>query len=469
VQIFCEFGYRAFNTIHKWGKLTSTCRLKAKVLYPKLEKNFAISVNLVVERFLAERYNRLHRKVSGCNKNYRLCINMYTTSVFDINGDSFHLFARQLEDDFPFLRVTKIDVDGDTALQSEHGGMRILCLYHGEGEVFLPTGYRTQEGDGQPLPADQYRPDHIDPQLAETLRIIQSGLETVSATAQPPIDAILRRWNGKNYCGDISGELWRLLEQTKRPWSTDSKTEDTIEELFRCYRDVGFSTKTVDSWERIMVGDQLVVTENEPLRVRGNFRCFSLENVDRKQSHVSAARRLRFLLDTAGGCSPGFDPFRRLPITWHPTAFDEPGDGINFFNNHIVNIPAENSPTHFHPNNPIGGGTPQAEFYLVLDPGAYNLVAAGLQSELILYPDLADLTRYEKIPLHPGMIVYMPPCTGHRGLNVFAMIMTVPGFKPGNELYLDRDIYERTGGKSPYNENHLKSKNFERLENFFNP
>ena len=367
--------------------------------------------------------------------------------MFDIASDSFFHFAQRLEGDFPFLRVTQINLNGNTVLQSEHGGMRILCLYHGEGEVFLEKGYRTQEGDGQSLPADHYRPDDVEPQFAETLRRIQSGLDTASATAQPPVDAILRRWNesAKTFFGDISGELWRLLEQTKRPWSTDSSTENAIEELFHFHREVGFSTKTDDSWERIMVGDQLIVTENEPLRVRGNFRCFSLENVERKQSHVSAVRRLRFLLDTAGGCSPGFDPFRRLPMTWFPTAFGEDGDGINFFNNHVVNIPAENSPTHFHPKNPIGGGTPQAEFYLVLDPATYNLATAGQVPEIILYPDLTDLTFYERIPLHPGMIVYMPPCTGHRGLNVFALIMTVPGFKPGNELYLDRDIYEAGG------------------------
>jgi hypothetical protein len=293
----------------------------------------------------------------------------------------------------------------------------------------------------------------------------------VSPTARPPVDAILRRWNesAKTFCGDISGELWRLLEQTKRPWSINSETEEAIETLFRYHREVGFSTKTGDSWERIMVGDQLIVTENQPLRVRGNFRCFSLENVERKQSHVSAVRRLRFLMDTAGGCSPGFDPFRRLPMTWFPTAFGEDGDGINFFNNHVVNIPAENSPTHFHPKNPIGGGIPQTEFYLVLDPATYNLATAGQVPEIILYPDLTDLTFYERIPLHPGMIVYMPPGTGHRGLNVFALIMTVPGFKPGNELYLDRDICERTDGATPYNENHLGSKNFECLENHYVP
>jgi ribosomal protein L16 Arg81 hydroxylase len=97
----------------------------------------------------------------------------------------------------------------------------------------------------------------------------------------------------------------------------------------------------------------------------------------------------------------------------------------------------------------------------------YNLATAGLEPAIILYPDLADLNRYEHILLQAGMIVYMPPGVGHRGLNVFAFIMTVPGFKPGNELYLDRDIYEQTGGASPYNVNHLGSKNYERLEDWY--
>jgi len=387
--------------------------------------------------------------------------------VFDIEADSFRRFVGQLEDTFPFLRVSKIGVDGDALLESEHGGMRILCIHHGEGEVFLPKGYRTQEGDGRPLPAE-YRSDPIDPELTETFRCIRSGLDSVAQTARPPIGAILRRWNESAgvFCGDISGELWKLLEQSKRPWATDAETEGAIEELFRRHRDVGISTKTVDSWERLMPGDQLIVTENEPLRVRGDFRCFSLENVERKPSHVSAVRRLRFLLDTAGGCNPGFDPFRRLPITWYPNLPGESGDGINFFNNHVVNIPAENSPTHFHPKNPVGGGLAQCEFYLVLDPAVYDLATAGLEPEIVLFPDLTDLTRYERIALRPGVIVSMPPGTGHRGLNVFALIMTVPGFKPGNELYLDCDIRERTGGASPYNENHLKSKNYERLEDW---
>jgi ribosomal protein L16 Arg81 hydroxylase len=109
---------------------------------------------------------------------------------------------------------------------------------------------------------------------------------------------------------------------------------------------------------------------------------------------------------------------------------------------------------------------PQTEFYLVLDPNEYQLSTAGLDASITLFPDLHDLNCFENHRLQPGMIVYMPPGTGHRGQNVFALIMTVPGFKPSNELYLDSDIFEQTNAHAPYNENHLQSKNYKRLEDY---
>ena len=41
-----------------------------------------------------------------------------------------------------------------------------------------------------------------------------------------------------------------------------------------------------------------------------------MENVAAADEPRSAVRRLRYLADTAGGCNPDFDPFRRLPLTW---------------------------------------------------------------------------------------------------------------------------------------------------------
>ena len=62
------------------------------------------------------------------------------------------------------------------------------------------------------------------------------------------------------------------------------------------------------------------------------------------------------------------------------------------------------------------------------------------------------------------MFVYIPPGTGHRGLDVFVNVLTVPGFKPHNEYYLDRDIHDTTGGAVPFNENLLGAKNYARIE-----
>ena len=389
--------------------------------------------------------------------------------VLDFNNeDHVQVIKNRMERDYPFLKISRIEVQGETILKTDNDGQRFFCLYQGQGEVFFPAGYRTQEGDGTPLPTGVYQADPVDPGFKTFLETIAAGHASISPKALPPIDAILGRLSsdGEYFCGDIAGELWRLLEQAPRPWATDSQVERAIEQLFSRYREQGFSTKTRDSWETVVIGDQLLVHGDETLKVRGRFSCFSLENAMQSQPHTSSARRLRYLLDTAGGCSPGFDPFRRLPLTWFPNYPGEEADGLNFFNNHIVNIPAENSPTHFHPPNPIGGGLPQTEFYLVLDPAPYRLAEVEEGPAIVLYPNLADLNRYEIHHLKPGMFVYMPPGVGHRGLNVFAMIMTIPGFKPGNELYLDADIYEQTQGLAPYNPNHLQSKNYQSLEAF---
>jgi hypothetical protein len=364
----------------------------------------------------------------------------------------------------PGIRLTLVDVDGDDTLHAHYGGMRVFWLYRGQGEVFLPKGYRTQEGDGRRLP-DEYRPDPLDPAFAETLGLLKNGLATVAEAAQTPIRAILNRRSGEAFTGDIAGDLWKL-EQTPRPWSQDRKVEAAMALLFRIYRQQGYSTKQVDSFEPIVAGDQLIACAREQVYVRGHFRCLAMEYIPRERSHVSTARRLRYLVDSAGGCNPDFDPFRRLPLTWYANYPAESGDGLNWGNSHVVNIPQETSPTHFHPSTPPGGGAAQSEMYLVLDPSGYGLNTWGRPAALTVFPDLRDLARYEQHPLEPGMFIYIPPGTGHRGLDVFVNVLTIPGFKPNNEYYLDRDIRDQTDGRSPYNEHLLDAKNYERIEEF---
>ncbi len=369
------------------------------------------------------------------------------------------------EQDNPGLRLTRVAVDGDGTLRCEQGGMRVFWLYRGGGEVFLPKGYRTQEGDGQTLPAD-YRPDEVDPLLGETLRLLTAEMASMSAAALVPIDAILGRWNGQSLAGDFAGELWKL-DHLPRPWACHAEVEAAIGSLFQRYRQCGWSTKQADSWEPLLEGDQLIACPGDEIRVRGRFVCLAMENTARPTSHVSAARRLRFLADTAGGCNPDFDPFRRLPLTWAYNYPGETGDGLNWVNSHVVNIPKETSPSHFHPSRGVesaGRGIPQREMYLVLDPRAYQLDTWGRKAALIVFPDLRDLRRYEQHGLEPGMFVYIPPGTGHRGLDVLANVLTIPGFKPHNEYYIDRDIRDATDGTAPCNENLLEIKNYSRIE-----
>lgn len=377
---------------------------------------------------------------------------------------SFAEMRAFFEHDNPGLRLTRVDVDGPSELRSEHGGMRVFWLYRGQGEVFLPWGYRTQEGDGQRLPGE-YEADPIDPAWADTLRRLQASRSSISPAARVPVDAILRRWGGTAFVGDYAGELWKL-DHVARPRASDDDLETLLRSLFQRYRQDGYSTKRVDSFEPLLEGDQLIASGNETLRVRGRFACLAMENVQRRTSHVSAVRRLRFLADTAGGCNPDFDPFRRLPLTWYYNYPGETGDGLNWVNSHVVNIPQETSPAHFHPPKGIGasGGIPQREMYLVLDPQAYQLNTWGRAASLLTFPDLRDLRRCQQHPLAPGMFIYIPPGTGHRGLDVFVNVLTIPGFKPHNEYYLDRDIHDAAGGRVPYNENLLDAKNYERIE-----
>ncbi|MCI0656839.1 MAG: hypothetical protein L0170_07185 [Acidobacteria bacterium] len=359
----------------------------------------------------------------------------------------------------PGLRLTIAEVDGEGVLRSQHGGMRVYWLYRGLGEILLPKGYRTKEGDGRPLPGE-YQPDPVSPAFAEALRILKNGPPSLAPAAGAAVQAILKRWNRETFTGDFAGELWKL-EHCPRPWSKDPEVESSIESLFTIYREQGHSTKESESYEPIVPGDQVVTCGEEEIRVRGQFICLCVENTMRNRSHISTARRLRYLADSSGGCNPDFDPFRRLPLTWHLNYPGESGDGLNWANSHVVNIPKETSPTHFHPPRSIGGpGLPQREMYLVLDPQVWNLNTWGRSASLTVFPDLLDLRQSEEIPLEPAMFVYIPPGTGHRGLDVFVNVLTIPGFKPHNEYYIDRDIRDCAAGASPYNENLLESKNY---------
>jgi len=243
--------------------------------------------------------------------------------------------------------------------------MRVFWIYRGKGEVFLPKGYRTQEGDGVPLPAE-YKPDAIHADFADSLRLLKDRLASVSPAALVPVQAIVGRSKG-----DAFSHVVNIPKETSPSRFHPPKSID---------------------------GALKKGTGSEP---------------------------------TAANAAE--NDGREVPVPLFQRA---------------------------------AGGMAQREMYLVLDPQTYKLNTWGRSASIIVFPDLRDLSRYEQHPLEPGMVLYLPPGTGHRGLDAFVNVLTIPGFKPHNEFYIDRDIRDLTAGKSPYNENLLDSKNYEKITDF---
>jgi len=379
------------------------------------------------------------------------------------DDSAFQALCEGLARKLPGRRFGRFEAgDEEVVFEAGSGGMKVFWVYAGEGEVFLRRGFRTQEGDGQRLPAE-YAPEPMDACFRERLEFLSNALDRIDPSAQVPVQAILSRVRGNAYVGDFANDLWKL-EHTNEPWSSEPRIVEAIRYLFLVYREYGYSVKSADSYERVMAGDQLALAGGETLRVRGRFSCLTFECPAHGTRRVPSVMRLRYLKDTSGGCNFDFDPFRRLPLTWYINLPGEKGDGVNFANSHVVNIAKETSPTHFHPQKAIGGGDPQNEFYLVLDPTSYGLKTYGRQALLVTYPDLRDLGRFDEHKLEPGHFAFIPAGIGHRGIDAFVNVITVPGFKPRNEYYIDEDVMEATGGKAPYNENLLGLKNYRKIE-----
>ncbi len=368
--------------------------------------------------------------------------------VGHIGGADF----RHVTDEFRRWNPTCILGDGIVEDEREIAcdTLRYLWVASGAGECFIPAGARTQEGDGDPLPTG-YVADVCLPEVLDALETLGACVDSFAPVLRGPMQSIFDRACGADFIGDVAGEIWLLLESgvPRAKWTESSRADAALAVVLEAYRRMGWSEKSEGSWEPIMAGDQLAVTPDAPLRVRGAFRYWSIDVTDRTDTHTSIARRLNHLRDTAGGCNFAFDAFRRLPLTW--IADQGGGDGLNVVNSHVVNIATETSRTHYHPVEPVGGGKPQSEMYLVLDPSAYGLKTYGRTASLLSFPDVEDLSRYEQTPLTTGSTVYIQPGTGHRGLDAFVNVITLPGFKPRNEIYLDQKIKDSTGGSSPYN------------------
>ncbi|RLE89373.1 MAG: hypothetical protein DRJ49_03250 [Thermoprotei archaeon] len=347
--------------------------------------------------------------------------------------------------------------------KTEYGGVRYIWIMEGSGEAYIPEGYRTQEGDGEKLP-NFYEPEELDRDIMRALEVLEKNLNLISEevpygdTIRNCVKSILDRYDNGIFRGDITGEIAQLTPIERggwchTTWSEDKQVNEAIELLIERFDQIGWSTKVEGSYEPLKVGDQVVLRSNEKLLVRGNMKYIWIEDLKGIPPRTSTLRRVRYLKDLTGGCNIAFDPFRRLALTWNIKGISkENPDGYNRVNNHIVNMAEEFSRTHFHPSEAIGGGKAQHELYLVLDPSEFGLRTYGRKSYAYFFPDLDDLSKYVKLDLRPGDVVYIPPGTGHRAINVLAAVITLPGFKPRNEWYIDKKIKRLYGGKIPYNE-----------------
>lgn len=386
--------------------------------------------------------------------------------------------------------------DGDVTLVPGRGAARYTWLATGSAEVYLPAGYRTQEGDGGALP-ETYAVDPVSEaavvHLAELRRALEAG--TVDDRIAPAVESICGRAMGGVFRGNIAGDLWTLLESgvPASDWTASAAARGALAWLVEHFERLGWSTKQSASWEPVLPGDLLVAVRDQPLQVRGSGIVWWIEDPDVSTTETSRIRRLRFLRDTSGGCSPGFDAFRRLALTWRPPPAQRaavlaqlagsagtrdgpaahgpavtgaarngangrpPRDGgpdadrPNRVNVHVLHIEAGQSRTHYHPATPVGGGRPQSEFYFSLDPDAYRLHApTGAAPRLYTFPRIGDWGAFDAWEVEPGVAVFIPPGVGHRGLDAFVSVVTIPGFKPGNEIYVDRLIAE-SGSGAPFN------------------
>ena len=338
-------------------------------------------------------------------------------------------------DQHPELKIGCDEFEGEGEFVAQYEGIRFIWIDKGEGEVYLDVGYRTQEGDGEKLP-DCYTSEKVDTENLPILQSIAENLDTLHPEILLPVESILSRFDGEITIGDISNEI-RLMVETgidRVNWTSRPKVRRAFELLLENYSQMGWSTKQEGSFESIKVGDQLTVTADEPVRVRGKFRYWWIEDTSIFMTHVTTVRRLNYIRNAVAKSGE----FRVLTMPWFCyTETEDKLDGVNSVNNHVLHVPDQNSQTHYHPVQAIGSGKPQHEIHIILEPSSLGIDIQENGSYIDVFPEVDDLTVHQKIELSPGTIVYIPPGTGHRIVNAVVSVLGIPGFKLNNTIFLD--------------------------------
>ena len=161
------------------------------------------------------------------------------------------------------------------------------------------------------------------------------------------------------------------------------------------------------------------------------------------------------LSDTPGGCATDPGAYRRLLLTWDPERGPYVHHGLNC---HRVRI--DDSFTHYHPVD-----TGWDEFYLVQGAPEGAVLLTSRHTDQLEREDIGGRGSrlnaleatgvLEEHTLHNGSLVLLPRGLTHRGLGgAVVQVIAVPGFKPGNEIPMDRAIkqvngrFALTGGKA---------------------
>ena len=204
-------------------------------------------------------------------------------------------------------------------------------------------------------------------------------------------------------------------------------------------------------------GDVVVLDDRHSAELRGSSEWMVMQYNHARQSQVTGIHRLDEIEDTSGGCNVSQNAFRRLQLVWDDTSTTtENPDGDNLLGCHVVYMPEEHSRTHYHPVPPAPGGKVQYEIYLVLDPAIHGIQPpANSTPGVYTYPEYGNWSRWDFTPLHPGDILAIKAGVGHRAVDVLACVIGIPGFKPGNEFYLDGEIAGSNNVDTPYNENFI--------------
>lgn len=202
---------------------------------------------------------------------------------------------------------------------------------------------------------------------------------------------------------------------------------------------------------RLGTGDVLVLDGEHAARVHGAAQLLHIASEGVARSPFAGTRRLAELPDQAGGCNVGENAFRRLQITWQADGQTaERPDGDNVVGCHVVWIAQATSRTHYHPVPAQHGGLNQHELYLVLDPPHHGLHGTAASAGVWTYPEPGNWSRYDWTPLRPGDVCAIKAGVAHRAVDVLACVIAIPGFKPGNDVYVD-ELIARADASAPYN------------------